>query len=50
MNIELSKLTKDYENYLRNERKYPENTITSYIRDITNYQIYITENLINFKK
>ena len=49
MNIELPKIIRDYEKFLKNERKYPDNTITSYITDITNYQKYITENLINFK-
>lgn len=45
----MEKYIKDFENYLRNERKYPENTITSYLNDLYNYKQYIHDKLLNYK-
>lgn len=45
----MEKYIKDFERYLKNERKYPENTITSYLNDLYNYKQYIHEKLLNYK-
>ena len=39
-----------YKSYLTNERKYPENTVLGYLNDLNNYNLYIKENNINYKK
>lgn len=45
----MEKYIKDFERYLKNERKYPENTITSYLNDLYNYKQYIHDKLLNYK-
>lgn len=45
----MEKHIKSFEKYLRNERKYPENTVTSYLKDIYNYNKYIHQKILNFK-
>ena len=45
----MEKHIRDFERYLRNERKYPENTITSYLNDLYNYKQYIYDKLLNYK-
>ena len=43
----MEKYIKDFERYLKNERKYPENTITSYLNDFYKYKQYIHDKLLN---
>lgn len=38
-----------FEKYLINERKYPNNTVISYMNDLNNYNDYINENKLNYK-
>ena len=38
-----------FEKFLSIERKYPENTITSYLNDLYNFKEFIEENNINYK-
>ena len=45
----MKKYIDKFEDYLSNERKYPENTIISYLKDLDNYNEYINENNINYK-
>lgn len=39
---------KHFEKYLANEKRYPETTITGYIRDVEDYQEFIKESHINY--
>lgn len=45
----MKRYIENFEKYLVNERKYPDNTVTSYLNDLSNYNDYIKENKINFK-
>ena len=45
----MKKYIDKFEDYLSNERKYPDNTIISYLKDLDNYNEYINENNINYK-
>ena len=45
----MKKYIDKFEDYLSNERKYPNNTIISYLKDLDNYNEYINENNINYK-
>jgi integrase/recombinase XerC len=45
----MEKHIKDFERYLENERKYPQNTIISYLNDLYNYKEYIHEKILNYK-
>ena len=36
--------------FLQNDKKLSDNTLQSYIRDITQYEKYIEENQINYTK
>lgn len=45
----MEKYIKDFERYLKNERKYPDNTVTSYLNDLYNYKQYIHNKVLNFK-
>lgn len=38
-----------YKKYLINERKYPENTVDSYLSDLNSYNLYIKNNNLNYK-
>ena len=45
----MEKYIKDFERYLKNERKYPDNTVISYLNDLYNYKQYIHNKVLNFK-
>jgi len=45
----MEKHIKDFERYLENERKYPKNTIMSYLNDLYNYKEYIHDKILNYK-
>ena len=45
----MEKHIKQFEKYLISERKYPDNTVNSYLNDLNNYNQYIKENNINYK-
>lgn len=49
MERELSKLLDNFIKYLRNEKRYPDTTITSYSKDLDNYYNYVISNKINYK-
>ena len=40
---------KQFQTYLKNEKRYPETTIESYTEDLITYQNFIKENKINYK-
>lgn len=46
----MNNILNDYENYLRLEKKYPETTITSYLRDIIFLKQYLEERHLNYKE
>ena len=45
----MEQLIKNFEKYLKNERKYPDNTVIGYLNDLNNYNNFIKENNINYK-
>lgn len=45
----MKRYIENFEKYLINERKYPDNTVISYLNDLSNYNDYIEENKINYK-
>ena len=45
----MEQLIKNFEKYLKNERKYPDNTVIGYLNYLNNYNNFIKENNINYK-
>lgn len=43
-------MDKDYKNYLKSVRKYPDNTVNSYLSDITIFKEYLSSLKINYLK